>query len=241
MLSSVDFSGCVPVLIAAFSAGRPNASHPNGCSTLKPRMPLHPRHDVADDVVADVPDVRVARRIREHLEAVELRPRRIVGRPRTRARPSTAAAISCRAAGACTRSWARDAIVPQCRGGRSAVTRRSRRRVTRSSTARAAACAIALADCAPRVERLPLSRPLATRLPIGAGQHVHDGVERRAERAQVVAAFGDERPCAVAALVRHRAQLRRHRRERRRWSAACRRADRARARRSRPTRAGDPA
>ncbi len=34
MLPNVDVSGCVPVLIAAFSAGRPNASQPNGCSTL---------------------------------------------------------------------------------------------------------------------------------------------------------------------------------------------------------------
>ena len=31
-------SGCMPPLIAAFSAGNPKASHPNGCSTLKPRM-----------------------------------------------------------------------------------------------------------------------------------------------------------------------------------------------------------
>ena len=38
---------------------------------------LHPRHHVADDVVAHVPDVRVAGRVREHLEAVELRPRRV--------------------------------------------------------------------------------------------------------------------------------------------------------------------
>ena len=34
--------------------------------------PLHARHHVADQVVADVPDVRVAGRVREHLEAVEL-------------------------------------------------------------------------------------------------------------------------------------------------------------------------
>ena len=38
MFSSVHFSGWVPFLIAAFSAGRPNASQPNGCSTLKPRI-----------------------------------------------------------------------------------------------------------------------------------------------------------------------------------------------------------
>ena len=34
MLSSVHFSGCTLFLIAAFSAGRPKASHPMGCSTL---------------------------------------------------------------------------------------------------------------------------------------------------------------------------------------------------------------
>src|SRR5439155_916778 len=33
--------------------------------------------DVADGVVADVPHVRVTRRVREHIEAVELRPARI--------------------------------------------------------------------------------------------------------------------------------------------------------------------
>ena len=38
---------------------------------------LHARHHVADDVVADVPDVRVPGRVREHLEAVELRPLRV--------------------------------------------------------------------------------------------------------------------------------------------------------------------
>jgi len=34
MFSSVQVSGCTPCLMAAFSAGSPNASHPNGCSTL---------------------------------------------------------------------------------------------------------------------------------------------------------------------------------------------------------------
>ena len=60
--------------------------------------PLHARHHVADDVVADVSDVRVSGRVREHLQAVELRPRRSRRPPRTRARPSTAAATSCRVA-----------------------------------------------------------------------------------------------------------------------------------------------
>src|SRR6266545_2261067 len=39
--------------------------------------PLGARHHVADDVVADVPDVRVPGGIREHFEAVVLRLRRI--------------------------------------------------------------------------------------------------------------------------------------------------------------------
>ena len=48
---------------------------------------LGARHHVADDVVADVTDVRMARGIREHLEAVELRTRGIdvdLKRPRRR-------------------------------------------------------------------------------------------------------------------------------------------------------------
>ena len=39
--------------------------------------PLGARHHVADDVVADVPHVRVARRVSKHLERVELALRRI--------------------------------------------------------------------------------------------------------------------------------------------------------------------
>ena len=38
MFASVDVRGWIPFLMAAFSAGRPKASHPNGCSTLKPRI-----------------------------------------------------------------------------------------------------------------------------------------------------------------------------------------------------------
>src|SRR5262249_50651110 len=41
--------------------------------------PLQARHDVANHVVADVPDVRVAGRVREHLEAIELRLRGVFG------------------------------------------------------------------------------------------------------------------------------------------------------------------
>jgi hypothetical protein len=38
MLSYVHFAGGTPFAIAAFSAGRPNASQPIGCSTLWPCM-----------------------------------------------------------------------------------------------------------------------------------------------------------------------------------------------------------
>ena len=52
-------------------------------------QPLRARHDVADDVVADVSDMRVAGRVREHLEAVVLRARRIFSDlERARARPA---------------------------------------------------------------------------------------------------------------------------------------------------------
>ena len=36
--SRVHVSGCDRFLIAAFSAGNPNASQPNGCNTLNPRI-----------------------------------------------------------------------------------------------------------------------------------------------------------------------------------------------------------
>jgi len=58
--------------------------------------PLHARHHVADDVVADVPDVRVPGRIREHLEAVKLLARRIGGDLEGARGGPLLAAISCR-------------------------------------------------------------------------------------------------------------------------------------------------
>ena len=79
MLPRVETSGWMPLLIAAFSAGRPKASQPNGMQHVVAAHPLHARHHVADDVVADVADVRVPGRVREHLEAVELRARRVGG------------------------------------------------------------------------------------------------------------------------------------------------------------------
>jgi hypothetical protein len=38
MFSRVHFAGGTPLAIAAFSAGRPKASQPMGCSTLRPCM-----------------------------------------------------------------------------------------------------------------------------------------------------------------------------------------------------------
>ena len=38
ILSRVHVSGGMSCLMAAFSAGRPNASQPNGCNTLNPRI-----------------------------------------------------------------------------------------------------------------------------------------------------------------------------------------------------------
>ena len=36
MFCRVHFAGGTPLLIAAFSAGNPNASHPIGCNTFRP-------------------------------------------------------------------------------------------------------------------------------------------------------------------------------------------------------------
>ncbi len=50
--------------------------------------PLHARHHVADDVVADVSDVRVPRGVRKHLQAIELGPAAVdVHLERLRCRP----------------------------------------------------------------------------------------------------------------------------------------------------------
>ena len=51
---------------------------PERVQHVEPAHPLHPGRDVANDVVADVTDMSVPRRVREHLQAVELR-LRLVG------------------------------------------------------------------------------------------------------------------------------------------------------------------
>ncbi len=50
-----------------------------GMENVEPAHPLHARDDVADHVVADVPDMRMPRWVREHLEAVELRLGEVLG------------------------------------------------------------------------------------------------------------------------------------------------------------------
>ena len=48
---------------------------PERMQNVEAAQPLGTRHDVADDVITDVTDVRVAGWIREHLQAVVFRPR----------------------------------------------------------------------------------------------------------------------------------------------------------------------
>ncbi len=82
---------------AAFSAGRPNASQPIGCSTAKPARPLVARHHVAQRVVAHMPHVDLAAGVGEHLQHVVFRPAVRAARPRrgsSRARPRRAASAA---------------------------------------------------------------------------------------------------------------------------------------------------
>ncbi len=59
--------------------GQPERVPAKRVQDVETLQPLQPRDDVADDVVADVPDVRVPGRVGEHLEAVELRLRGVFG------------------------------------------------------------------------------------------------------------------------------------------------------------------
>ena len=68
--ASVYWRGCAPPLIAAFSAGRPNESKPNGDEH---RVALHrpiPDEHVAEGVVADVALVRRPARVGVHAQDV---------------------------------------------------------------------------------------------------------------------------------------------------------------------------
>ena len=78
MFSRVHFSGWTPRLMAAFSAGRPEGVPADGVQDVEAAHALVARDHVGDAVVADVADVDVARRVGQHLQAVELGPRRVL-------------------------------------------------------------------------------------------------------------------------------------------------------------------
>ena len=79
MFSSVQVSGMRAVLDGGVLGRQAERVPAERMQDVEAAHPLHARDDVADHVVADVPDVRVPGRVREHLEAVELRPGGILG------------------------------------------------------------------------------------------------------------------------------------------------------------------
>ena len=88
MLSSVDCLGMRAGLDGGVLGRQAERVPAERMQHVEAAHPLRPRHHVADDVVPDVPDVRVARRVREHLQAVELRTRRVdLDLERARRRP----------------------------------------------------------------------------------------------------------------------------------------------------------
>ena len=91
MLSSVDVSGMRAGLDRGVLGRQAERVPAERMQHVVAAHPLGARHHVADDVVADVADVRVPRRVGEHLEAVVLRPRRIDVDLERSATPSTAA------------------------------------------------------------------------------------------------------------------------------------------------------
>ena len=96
MFFCVVTRGCVPVSMAYCSAGRPKASQPIGCRTLKPRMRLVAGEDVGGGVALGMADVQAgAAGIGEHVEDVELR---LVGERRACGRSCSSASTAASAA-----------------------------------------------------------------------------------------------------------------------------------------------
>ena len=93
MFSSVVLRGCCPVWTAYCSAGRPKASKPRQCRTLRAEHPVEAGVDVGRDVAQRVPDVQPRpARVGEHVEDDELLPQRRRPRPaRPTARPGSGA------------------------------------------------------------------------------------------------------------------------------------------------------
>ena len=87
MLSSVQVFGMGAVLDRGVLGRQAEGVPAERMQHVEAAHPLHARDDVADHVVADVADVRVPRRVGEHLEAVELRLGRVLGDLEGRARP----------------------------------------------------------------------------------------------------------------------------------------------------------
>src|SRR6266545_1406794 len=77
MLAYVHSLGWMPRLMAAFSAGRPKASHPMGCRTLWPRINANLATASPPGEGLGVAHVQVAGGVGEHVERVELGPRTI--------------------------------------------------------------------------------------------------------------------------------------------------------------------
>ena len=105
MFSRVHFSGWTPRLMAAFSAGRPERVPADRVQDVEAAHALVARDHVGDAVVADVADVDVARGVGQHLQAVELRPGRVLRDLEGAGLAPSAAASASRSLRSRNRSW----------------------------------------------------------------------------------------------------------------------------------------
>ena len=164
---------------------------------VEPLQPLHPRDDVADDVVADVADVRVPRGVREHLEAVELRLRGVFGDlERAGVGPALLPFLV---------QFLR-VIVRHCGSRRSDESLQDSSGRDLSTLPRGliggAPAELASQCAAPRRVSPAMA---ARRLRTCSARQVDDALTALGQRAGVVAAFGDEHDAALAQLVGRRA------------------------------------
>ena len=177
MFSSVHFSGWVAVLDRGVLGGQAERVPAERMQHVEAAHPLHARDDVANHVVADVADVRVPGRVREHLEAVVLRLGGVLG-DLERARiapPVLPLLLDC--LGLVVRHDLQ--IISHAR---TPPGRRGRRASARSPARRRTGCRISA----------PAARP-----PTRTGQCRERRLEARRQRVEVVAAFGDKGDGAV--------------------------------------------